>query len=38
MPNAVAAVESPTFKHPETLNGLLALSPADLEHYDIGCS
>ncbi len=35
MPNAVAAVEPPTFKQPETLNGLLALSPAELEHCDI---
>ncbi len=35
MPNAVAAVEPPAFKQPETLNGLLALSPAELEHCDI---
>jgi hypothetical protein len=33
-PNAVAAVERPAFKQPETLNGLLALSPAELEHCD----
>ena len=35
MLNAVAAVEPPAFKQPETLNGLLALSPAELEHCDI---
>src|ERR1035437_9502118 len=35
MPNAVAVVEPPAFKQPETLNGLLALSPAELEHCDI---
>ena len=34
-PNAVAAVEPPAFKQPETFNGLLALSPADLEQCDI---
>ena len=33
--SAVAAVEPPAFKPPETLNGLLALSPAELEHCDI---
>ena len=35
MLNAVAAVEPPAFKQPETLNGLLALSPTELEHCDI---
>jgi len=35
MPDAVAAVEPPAFKQPETLPGLLALSPAELEHCDI---
>jgi hypothetical protein len=35
IPNTVAAVEAPAFKQPETLNGLLALSPAELEHCDI---
>ena len=34
-PSAVAAVEPPALKQPETLNGLLALSPAELEHCDI---
>ncbi len=34
-PNAVTAVESPAFKQPETLNELLALSPAELERCDI---
>ena len=33
--NTVAAVEPPAFKQPETLNGLLALSPAELERCDI---
>ena len=33
--NTVAAVEPPAFKQPETLNGLLALSPAELEQFDI---
>jgi len=33
--NAVAAIEPPAFKQPETLNGLLALQPAELEHSDI---
>ena len=35
LPNAVAAVEPPAFKPPETLNGLLAMSPTELEHCDI---
>ena len=35
MPNVVAAIEPPAFKQPETLNGLLNLSPAELEHCDI---
>jgi hypothetical protein len=34
-PNAIAAVESSTFKQPETLKELLALSPAEIEHCDI---
>jgi hypothetical protein len=33
--NAVATVEPSAFKQPETLNKLLALSPAELEHCDI---
>jgi hypothetical protein len=35
LPNAVAAVETPAFKQPATLNGLLALSPDELERCDI---
>ena len=35
MPSGVAAFETPAFKQPETLNGLLTLSPAELEHCDI---
>jgi hypothetical protein len=34
-PNVVAAVEQPTFKQPETLKELLALSPAELKNCDI---
>jgi hypothetical protein len=34
-PNAVAAVEPPTFKQPHNLNELLSLSPTELEHCGI---
>ncbi len=35
MPSTVAAVGPPAFRQPETLNELLALSPAELERCDI---